>query len=82
MPEAAALLFVAGITALLFVVLRLTTRKPGGAEERQRLCERISWLEDRQRHAAEKNWDEEMKTRIAQQLAHARRELEAMGGNG
>ncbi|MBX3737346.1 MAG: hypothetical protein KF715_11685 [Candidatus Didemnitutus sp.] len=72
-----AILFVAGLTATLFVVLRLRTKKPHGPAELQRLRDHIAWLEDRQRHANEKHWDATMKARIAAQLGQARRELAA-----
>lgn len=75
MPEAVALLFVAVMTTALFVVLRLRTKKPRGPAELQRLREHIAWLEDRQRHAEAKHWDDTMKARIVGQLAEARREL-------
>lgn len=65
MPEALAILFVAVMTAVLFVVLRLRTKKAHGPEEVKRLREHIAWLEDRKRHADEKHWDATMKTQIA-----------------
>ncbi len=78
MPEAVALLFVAVMTAVLVVILRLRTKKPDGPEERQRLREHIAWLEERQRHADEKQWDITMKAQIAAQLEQARRDLAAL----
>jgi len=75
MPEAVALLFVAVMTTALLVVLRLRTKKPHGPAELQRLREHIAWLEDRQRHAEAKQWDDTMRARIVSQLAEARREL-------
>lgn len=77
MPEAIAILLVGGISLGLFVVLRLSTKRPHGPEEIQRLRERIAWLEDRQRHADEKHWDEGMKAQIAAQLEQARHDLAA-----
>jgi hypothetical protein len=80
MPEAVALLAVAVLTAVLFLALKLTARKPGGPAEIARLREHIAWLEDRQRHAAEKNWDDDMRRRIAAQLLEARQQLAALAG--
>lgn len=77
MPEAIAVLSVAFLIAALFVILKLMHRKPHGPAEIQRLREHIAWLEDRMRHATEKNWDADMKRRIEEQLDEARASLAA-----
>lgn len=77
MLEAAALLFVAAVAVATLAVMRLRARKPPGPAELQRLREHIAWLEDRQRHAEERHWDDAMKARIAAQLEQAHRDLAA-----
>ncbi|MBI2518043.1 MAG: hypothetical protein HYV95_14155 [Opitutae bacterium] len=77
MPEALAILLVTFTSILIFgltwLQVRNAPRRP--AQEIERLQKHVAWLEERQQHAAEKHWDEQMKGRIATQLDEARRQL-------
>jgi hypothetical protein len=81
MAEALLLSSLAALFALAALIYKLRAKNsPLRPEEAIRLREHLAWLEDRQRHADENGWDDDMKQRIATQIDDARRKLAAHGG--
>ncbi len=78
MLEAFVLLVVSSFVALALFVHRVRSqRRRPTREEMERLREHIAWLEERQRHASERCWDDDMQQRLAAQLREARERLVA-----
>lgn len=78
MLEAFVLLVVSSFVALALFVHRVRSqRRRPTREEMERLREHIAWLEERQRHAVERQWDADMQQRLEAQLREARDRLVA-----
>lgn len=78
MLEAFVLLVVSSFVALALFVHRVRSqRRRPTREEMERLREHIAWLEERQRHAVERQWDADMQQRLEAQLREARDHLVA-----
>lgn len=78
MLEAFVLLVVSSFVALALFVHRVRSqRRRPTREEMERLREHIAWLEERQRHAVESQWDADMQQRLEAQLREARDHLVA-----
>ena len=75
MFEATLVLFVVVAAAIALVLTRVMKPRLDPVKEKARLEQHIAWLEERQQHAAQQRWDDEMKRRIDTQLAEARDEL-------
>lgn len=70
MPEALAILIV--------VIARFAGTLPSVAEERERLTQRIAWLENRSAHARQKGCDGGMRGRIEGELVEEQQRLAAL----
>lgn len=79
MPEAIAILLVVFTSALILGLTWLQARATPRRREQEieRLKQHIAWLEERQRHAEQKHWDDDMRQRIETQLSEARQQLAA-----
>jgi predicted PurR-regulated permease PerM len=77
MPEAIAILLIVLVSTLILGLTWLQTRTTPRQrdQEIERLKQHIAWLEERQRHAEQGNWDEDMRRRITAQLDEARQQL-------
>lgn len=78
MPEAIAIVVIFLISAAVYVGAQLhartaVLRDPAG--EQARLREQVSWLEHRLEQARHEGWDDDMRTRISDELTAAQRQL-------
>jgi hypothetical protein len=77
MIELAAIVFVFVVAVGVYLTARFGAA-PDPAGERERLHQYLAWLEYRRQQAELHNYDEEMKSRIADELAAARHQLTNM----
>ncbi len=82
MPEAIAIVVIFLISAAVYVGAQLHARtavRRDPAGEQARLREHVRWLEHRLGQARREGWDDDMRTRIVDELAAAQRRLASMG---
>lgn len=75
MIEAGAILLVFLVSAGIYLLARFGGPAPDPAQERERLEQYLAWLEFRREQAEQHGHDDEMKARIAGELAAARLQL-------
>lgn len=77
MPEALALLFIGVVSVIIYVVARVQAanapRNP--RQELAQLQHHQAWLIERQLSAERGQWDDDMKARLAEELAETRRKI-------
>jgi hypothetical protein len=78
MPEAAAITFVLFVCAGIFIYARIRALDPATrdhAAELRQLAHQQQWLKEQLERANREKWDEQMITRLADQLDAATRKL-------
>jgi len=77
-PEALAILFIFSVAALVYLIAHACMPATNREEEKERLQQRHRWLQERLQSAESENWDTEMRTNLAQQVADTQRRLDQL----